>query len=154
VGQHALHAHRDGRRAPVQTLEELDVGGGDDLRIAPVADDADRPVHEVELVEHLDDEAPCNRVSATRTEVVFRGLQEIGREGRDLARAGESDGCSRSGHRASAPCMASRILARITSTPSKSPCRIPDSSWLTPPIDRTGTAPFSARRTSSTIWPA
>src|SRR5262249_46924672 len=109
---------------------------------------------EVELVEHLDDQPPRHGMPAAGAQVVLGGLQQVGRERCDLARAGQVDGRSRCGHVASTPCMASRILARITSTPSRSPCRMPDSSWLTPPIDRTGTAPFNARRTSSTIWPA
>ena len=45
------------------------------------------------------------------------------------------------GHR-SAPSVAARILARMVSTSSSSPWRMPDSSWLTPPIECTGTAPF------------
>ena len=35
--------------------------------------------------------------------------------------------------------IASRMRARMMSTPSRSPWRMPDSSWLTPPIARTGT---------------
>ena len=31
---------------------------------------------------------------------------------------------------------------------------MPDSSWLTPPMARTGFAPSTAKRTSSIIWPA
>src|SRR4029079_2009016 len=152
VGEHALHAGGDRRRAAVQTLEEFDVGGRDDLGVTAVTDDTDRAVDEVQLVEHLHEQAPRDRVTAAGAEMVFGALEPVGRERRDLARAQEVDGGSL-GHR-TAPSVAARILARMMSTSRRSPWRIPDSSWLTPPIECTGTAPFTASRTSSTICPA
>ena len=91
VGQHALHAGGDRRRAAVQALQELDVGDGDDLRVAAVTHHADRTVDQLELVEHLDQQPPRDRVAAARAQVVLGALQQVGRERRDLARAREVD---------------------------------------------------------------
>ena len=124
----------------MQALQELDVGGGDDLRVAAVTDDADRAVDELELGEHLDEEPPRDRVTAPETEVVLGALQQVGRERRDLARAREVD----VGHASMIGSFHRVEDARADDRRrrSRSPWRMPDSSWLTPPIACTGTAPF------------
>ena len=150
VREHPLHAGGDGRRATVQALQELDIGGGDDLRVTPVTDDADRTVDQFQFREHLDEQSPCDRMSAAPTEMVLGALQQIRRELRNLPRSREID----LAHRDSLTAMAARMRSRMMSTSSRSPWRMPDSSWLTPAIECTGTAPFTASRTSSTICPA
>ena len=84
IGEHALHPGGDGGGAPVQALQELDVGGGDDLRVAAVPDDADRPVDELELRQHLHQQPPGDRVPAPGAQVVLGALQQGGREVGDL----------------------------------------------------------------------
>ena len=68
----------------MQALEELDVGGGDDLGVAAVTHDADGAVDELQLLEHLDQQPPGDRVAAARTQVVLGALEERGGEVGDL----------------------------------------------------------------------
>ena len=76
----------------MQTLEELDVGRGDDLRVAAVPDHADGAVDQIEVVEHLHQKPPRDGMTAAGAEIVVGGLQQVGSEGRDHAGTREVDG--------------------------------------------------------------
>ena len=88
VGEHALHAGRDRRRAPVQRLHEIDVHRARERRVAADAGDADRVLDRVELRDRLEELAHRDRLAAARAHVVLLGEQQVGLLRLDQARAG------------------------------------------------------------------